>query len=196
MEHWCVLGTSTPRLPLPEQHCSSHSLLQRIPNQNQGLRQTRHQDILSPGQGVKYPSHACWDTGNSSGSSCLPTYLRQHPAREQSKPCLVPRSSYKNSLPGRLGRGKLQSSPALPSTPPKTPANTFCPPPSLPSPCKADFQQPQTELLGSKLPPILGVRAVAPPGLCLSCWDGVWCFTESLLRLLSSQLGALCPTPR
>lgn len=63
------------------------------------------------------PSRACRDAGSSSGSSCLPTYLHQHPAQEQSKPCLAPRSSCKNSFPGRLGRGKLQSSPALPSTP-------------------------------------------------------------------------------
>lgn len=73
-----------------------------------------------------------------------------------------------------------------PPHPPKTPANIFCPPPSLPSPCKANFQQPQMQLLGSKLPPVLEVRAVTLPGLCLSCWDGVCCFTESLLRLLNT----------
>lgn len=89
-------------------------------------------------------------------------YLHQHPAWEQSKPCLAPRSSCKNSFPGGLGRGKLQSSPA--PHPPKTPANTFCPPLSLPCPCEADFQQVQMQQLGSKLPPVLETRAVTRRG--------------------------------
>lgn len=63
-----------------------------------------------------------------------------------------------------------------PPHPPKTPANAFCPPPPLPSSYKANFQQPQTQLRGSKFPPVLEVRAVTPPGLCLSCWDGVLLF--------------------
>ena len=105
-----------------------------LPNRNQGLRQTRHQDILSPGQG-RQPHFI-----RLQGSCEL---LRIQPPAH----IFAPASSTETILtlsgaPGApakiafLADGAEENSwlPQLsPPHPPKTPANAFCPPPRLPS---------------------------------------------------------------
>lgn len=146
-------------------------------NQNQGLQQTQRQDILSPGQGV-IPLHMLVGTlGALQDPAVCPRICTS--IQHGNNPNLVWRPGAPAKIAFLADWAEENSSLPLlsPPHPPKTPANAFCPPPPSPSSCKANFQQPQTQLLGSKFPPILEVRAVTPPVLCLSCWDGV-CFSQ------------------